>query len=290
MTKILANKETVVICVAVLVALIILAVPLIIYFSPANVMSRRIDAFCFLVESEEDDLIGNTYDALKKCGLHVKNEDNPYVMDDAFFEAYIKLYSSESLINNLYLVYSEFLSDDYCGYSSTSTACDLENIYSVLQNALEYTQVDIHLLSLPAAGTEGFYTQNPNEVPKSERWEVEGKFYNYSGENIRYQTKQCAMDVQVRGDYVIKHYKVYRYNPGAYGWKFGVFHNELPSWEYSEYDEVYYKGAYVEVDEIQEIEKVKSFSVGENHYLLYEKDRCSQYADTHQEFWVLTSR
>ena len=290
------HRKTVALIAAILAAIV--ASIVIVYNLPSSIMSRRIKAFNELYELHQeygsacsdlheayqisDSLYSRYNELIYKCGLDYGYiyDDDTYVMDADFVHAYIDKYSVDEFIEKLFCIYSNrwpCFFDDFHSYLYNGSYCMPRTVNSALFVAFEYAGIELSPFVIPEEGSDGYYTEHPKEVPAPETWEVSGSFYNSSGENETTQTRTCSSTVTVHGDVVIVHYRVYRYSSGAYGWRNGVFYDELPSWQYDSYDDIYFRGQYLS----QNPDNAEVFHVGDTYYLLYYPDDCD-FSDVHQ--------
>lgn len=249
-------------------------------------MNKRIDAFnklCALYETygPRDQFYENGYSdyvyrqrtkLANSCGLNSGSfEYADYTMGYDFVDTYLEQYSAEEFIEKLYYIYKN---DGLCNARTTN---------KVLLYALECAEIDIQPFVLPAEGTEGYYTENPNSAPEERTWEKSGSFYSSSGENRSTQTKTCSIEVTIHGDFAVEHCDIYHYSKGAYEWRNGVFIDELPSWRHEVYDEFHYKGHLIQYD----LSTAELFTVGDTCYVLYAPDDCGYEDHTSRKWDIL---
>lgn len=209
-------------------------------------------------------------EALKELGLD--GDSSSTVVDEKFIERYLESHSTEELFNNLYVV-NEYI---FGGDSSIDEENVFGKMYAIVTTAAEVSNLKTQNINLSHKGAEGFYSEHAEEYPQSSSWEVEGKFYNSSGENVNYQTRTCYSNLTYYGDFAISHASGYSYYKGRYEWVGGVFYDELPSWKPYENFDLHYKGKSILYGDytsesmlVNSALSVKYFLVGHKTYFLY---------------------
>ena len=204
-------------------------------------------------------------------------------MDEEFMTEYLKTHTKEDLIDNLYTITDEMYDfyDNVDKYDAMTwddnKKRDVFNIIkSVISLAANVAEIEIKNIDLTNENAPGFYTENADEYPKHDTFEVTEKFYGWSGEYLYDDTKTCTIEYTYYGDFAVRHNTGYRYNTGRYGWYAGTFHNELASWDpYDEYS-LYYKGKHISLEEdsshafFSDVKSLKYISVGDHIYIIYD--------------------
>lgn len=271
------------------IAILCIVIAIVIYSNlPSVVLNKRIKAFNELYafyetygpsENGYSDYVDNKHDKLVDCcGLGSGYfEYAEYIMEYDFVDAYIELYSVDEFVEKLYYIYKNtdaHCYDDFCNDRTTN---------KVLLYALECAEINLLPFEIPAIGTEGYYTENPDSVPEGRIWEESGLFYNSSGENQRTETRTCNTKVSIHGDFAVEHCDVYHYSEGAFEWRDGEFIDELPSWDHKVYDVFYYKGQRIYDD----LSTAELFTVGETTYVLYALDDCGYTSHNSRKWDIL---
>lgn len=286
-------KKKIKLVISVCVVVLCVVIGIVIYNNlPSVVMNKRIDAFnklCAFYESYgpqdnfyengvSDYLRGKHNKLVERCGLGSGYfEYADYIMGYDFVDAYLEQYSVEEFIEKLYYIYKnidEYEFDDFCNARTTN---------KVLLYALKCAEIDIQPFVLPAEGTEGYYTENPNSLPEERTWEESGLFYSSSGENRNTQNRTCSIKVTIHGDFAVEHCDIYHYSEGAYEWRNGEFIDELPSWRHEVYDDFHYKGRWIQDD----LSTAELFTVGDTCYVLYAPDDCDYEDHTSRKWDIL---
>lgn len=207
--------------------------------------------------------------ALETLGLHLASENT--AIDEAFINAYLDSHSPEELFKNLFIIY-EYVYDRYALKSSDETLFQKYN--GIVTNAAMVCEVKIQYIDFGNEGADGYYSQNTGKYPRNKSWTVEGKFYNSSGENVHMEKRTCQATFSYYGDFAVQNETGYKYVPDKYGWYYGVFFNEPPSWKEYNYYSLGYRGKTI-IDRKNEYafwttaRELKYFCVGEKTYLLY---------------------
>lgn len=241
-----------------------------------NTTGSKVDAFDEMVSkipsirsynaSERDDV----NETLEKLGLDEKS--TTCAIDKEFIEEYLKTHSVEEFFDNLNVVY-EYM----CGqYGDVDEDRSFYKMKTIITTATDVANIEIMNVDFSNEGAAGFYTENAEEYPPIKTWEVEGKFYNSSGQNIRYETKPCQCEYTYYGDFAVMHSTGYSYDEGRYEWQNGTFYDELPSWNiYDRYHLVYKGQAILYGDDFatskfwSDAKSIKYFVVGDKTYFLY---------------------
>lgn len=284
------NKKKVII--SILIILLVSISFVVWYFLPSTVekrqiavMNSRVDAFeqlyqfyvdngeyrsLFYRYKDDESTLQSYYrkcmNLEEKCGLaKVDYVNDEYIMDEKFVQVYLQENSVESFVEKLYFILKN------CGEChSEYKYCTRRTINNVLDVALQIEQIEVVPFKLPEQGSSGYYTEHPEEVPENREWTESGRFYTETGENGRTETRPCSSKVTVYGDFAVEHYKVYDYDPGAYGWSNGEFIDKLPSFSYMEYDVFHYKGSTIH----EELNKASVFYLGDKIYLMEDEKDC----------------
>lgn len=286
-------KKKIKLVISVCAAVLCIVIGIVIYNNynnlPSVVMNKRIDAFnelCAFYETYgpqnqfyengySDYVYGQRTKLADKCGLgsgYFKYAD--YIMGYDFVDTYLEQYSVEEFIEKLYYIYKNTDEHEYADF------CNARTTNKVLLYALVRAGIDTQPFVLPAEGTEGYYTENPNSLPEERTWEESGLFYSSSGENKNTQNRSCSIKVTIHGDFAVEHCDIYHYSKGAYEWRNGEFIDELPSWRHEVYDVIHYKGHWIRDD----LSTAALFTVGDTCYVLYAPDDCG-YGDHTSRKW-----
>lgn len=209
-------------------------------------------------------------DILEELGLDEKSTS--CAINKAFIEEYLKTHSIEEFFSNLNTVYKYM-----CGqYGDVDENSSFYKMKTIITTATEVANIEIMSVDFSNEGAPGFYTEHTEEYPPIKTWEVEGKFYNSSGQDIRYETKPCQCEYTYYGDFAVMHGTGCSYDEGRYEWQNGTFYDELPSWNTYDTYCLEYKGqAIICGDDFatskfwSDAKSIKYFVVGDKTYFLY---------------------
>ena len=245
---------------------------------------------------EKERLKDETNDLLD--ALNLSHYDDEEVVGEEFVQQYLEEHTKEEFLHNTIKLYIFLRNSSALGsfgnirderwHAIHEEDCQCQRLTTLLNLAFEANNIEIKGVTSDMAGATGYYTENPNAEPLSFEETHSGRFYDRDGTNGRDESKTDTGVVTYYGDYAILSVTRYVYQKGQYGWRNGIFYDELPSWECRRYCELYYKGEFIqEADSTWELLNGKSCVIDINGKL-YEIGQISVktynhagYADTH---------
>ena len=267
------SSKTVKICVvfiAIFAILGLLAGRAIYLNSPKVIMQKRIDAFNQLADGYKKGFPQGVsdWDLLAEVGLSNCSGDRGYTMDEEFVDAYIEKLSVEEFIEKLYKINEKFVNEKTGKISGESCPTQISRINNALKYALEVAGIEMSPVKVPVEGTEGYYTEHPEKVPKEYIWPVFSAD-NHSDRRERY------VEVAVMGDFVMEHETGWAHVGSKLGWENGVFYDQYGHWETLDEKRWYYKGNCISEEQK---DGMMTFDIGGSTYSLYgavnTKDYC----------------
>lgn len=247
--------------------------------------------------AEKDNLQDEIHTLLQKLGL--SNYNDKVVINKEFVDKYLEKHTKEEFLENTIKLCVFLRSKDfYLSFAGNirseswhvihETDCRCQKLTILLNHAFAINNIEIKGVTSDMAGTTGYYTENPNAEPIAFEETHSGRFYDKDGTNGRYESKTDTGVVTYYGDYAILSITRYAYQEGQYGWKNGIFYDELPFWETIRICKLYYKGKFIqEADSAWELLNGKNCIIDING-TMYEigqinvrTETYAGYADTH---------
>lgn len=209
-------------------------------------------------------------DQLEIIGLS-RWDKNEIVLNEEFVAKYLEKHTKEELLEKTVKLYERMRTEytasgefidirDGEWHSSSATTCRCQGLTTLLNLALQANGIERFCVTADMAGKPGYYTENPDARPQPFEETVYGEFYQRDGTDVHTETRTSTGTVRYYGDYAILTVDQWWYNKGEYGWKGGIFFDELPSWGRENYSELYYKGKLIQ--EAQSAQELLSGTAG----------------------------